>query len=190
MFRFIKKLFGFGSVVKVPQPIKTDAGDSSPDPLKNGSSAPDIIPGIITGASDAEKAMILTAITYVKRVVYSPEFRDAVIFAKFTSTKGLSNREIYEKFTNSYLVVNVDHFTGNWKQNHVWHTVGYEAGDGFIHSNRAFVTDAMTMGSLILHELAHTLGFSHSSASEATSVPYTCNRIFDDVTKKIGLITE
>lgn len=185
---WIKKVFGFGSVSKVP-PIQTGTVEPVVIPIPIGSTIPDFVVGDIKGASESERKMIIQAIGYVKQVVYSPEFKSAVMGATFTSTRGLSNIEIYNLFQTTLFVVNVDMFDGTWRQNHVWHTQGYEdPNDDYVHANRYFIQDALNMGSLILHELAHEpLMFTHSSASEYTSVPYACNAIFSNVATKLGI---
>lgn len=188
IINWLKKLFNIGTGSKVPQ------SNSSVDvpvkiPLGTDMSTPDITLGTITGATVNECKMIAQAVDYVRQVVSSSEFREAVIYAKFTNTNGLSNQQIYDLFTKTKLLVNVDMFDGSWKQNHVWHTMGYEdPNDDFVHANRYFIQDALTMGSLILHELSHEpLGFHHNSASDSSSVPYTMNRIFESVAEKLGI---
>ena len=140
--------------------------------------------GLIVG----ELPMIMDAIKKVNTVVKSTVFRNEMIASRFTETEGLTNQEIYDKFTKSKITVNVSMFTGSWRQNHVYRTVGFDdEGDDFVHANRYFVDDSSTLASLILHEIAHSLGFSHSSSTDYTSVPYMMNSIYDTCAERLGI---
>lgn len=189
-FNFIRRIFGRGQpapVEQVPAPAPIEQAPP-PEPV-NIPETSNITIGDITGATNGEKQMIITAIGYLHQVFDSKEFKDAVLAAKFTNTNGLSNKQIYKLIMTTKMVVNVDYFYGNWKQNHVWHTMGYEdPNDDYVHANKYFITDAITMMSLIGHELMHEpLGFHHDSASEYSSVPYTMNAITESVAKQLGL---
>lgn len=180
MFNWIKRLFSKSAIV--PTPATSSVGSVTVPSA--ASSTPDIILGSITGASLSEIEMIKQALGYVKAVVYSPAFHTAVLAASFTTVDGLTNEQIYKAFTTQRIIVNIDDYTGSWRANNMSHTMGYENGDGYVHMNRVFVHDALVMGSLILHEVAHMLGFRHLSASESTSIPYTMNQIFDTITSQ------
>ena len=180
MWSFLKRFFG-KSVIVPAQTVPSVGATPTPFVV---SSTPDILLGRITGASEIEKAMIIHALSYVKAVVYSPAFYTSVMAASFTTTDGCTNEQIYKAFTTQSIVVNVDDYTGSWKANHVSKTMGYENGDGYVHANRVFVYEAIGMASLILHEVAHQLGFRHISPNESTSIPYTMNRIFELINKQ------
>ncbi len=182
-WNFLKGLFGAKA-----QPSAPTIQPAPPPVITPLPSASNLTVGSITGASPGEKLMILTAIGYLEKVIRAPEFKTAMLAANFTETNGFSNQQIYDMYFSQQMTVNVDDFTGTWTQNNVWHTMGYEAGDGYVHANRVFVYDAITMMSLIAHELAHEpLGFHHSSATDYTSVPYTMNAIVEYVAKLIGI---
>jgi len=186
IWNFIKKLFGFESA-KVPQ-IQTDVPDSSQPPHGNGESGiPEINIGEIRGASNSEKKIIGDAVEYVRRVVYSNEFKDGVLQTQFTSTNGLTNEHILEKFITKSVTVNVEMYTGSFIENRVWKTQGKDIGDGVVYANRYFISSAFDLADLILHEVAHQLGFHHVSASESTSVPYRMNQLFKLVAAQIGI---
>ena len=189
IINFFKRIFGFGRTTKVP----VEAPTGIPEPIKNppsdvGSGFPDISVGEVRNATDNEMKMIGKAIVFNRMVVYSPEFKEAVLAAEFTETNGLTNLQIWEKFTTGSIKVNIEMFTGSFTQNRIYKTVGYDLpGDDFTYINRYFVQDEITMGSLILHELSHALGFSHYNKYTQTSVPYTMNHIFELVARKLGL---
>lgn len=165
----------------VPVPIPTQPVDTPPQTEGSG-----FVLGKVEGAINNELSVIKDAITLVSNVVTSPKFKELVLAETFTNTGGLTNQEIYEKFTQNKITVNVSMFTGSWIQNHVYGTMGYDVeGDDFVHANRYFVKTAPVLGSLILHEIAHTLGFHHVSAKESSSVPYRMNKIFDEINKTI-----
>ena len=136
--------------------------------------------GKVEGATAGELIMVGEAVELLQRHVMTPRFRAAVLSKIFTSFNGLSNAQIADKFQTSALSVNVKFFTGSFKQNRIYKTVGLDSStDDFVWANRYFVKDKKTLASLILHELAHSLGFSHSSAKEYTSVPYQMNTILE-----------
>lgn len=154
--------------------------DTTPQSNESG-----VVLGQVTGTIGNELELIKEAVSLVSAVVTSPKFKELILAETFTSTDGLTNQQIYDKFTQSKITVNVAMFTGTWIQNHVYGTMGYDVeGDDFVHANRYFVNTAPVLGSLILHESAHGLGFHHQSASESTSVPYRMNKIFDEINGK------
>lgn len=175
IWNFIKKLFGYGSppvVVTIPE-------------LPEVIGTPGFYLGKIKGAYESEITMIKDAIHLLEKVVRSPYFEDEMMRAKFSRKNDKTNQDIFEMYTTRAFTVNVDIFSGSWAQNHWYKTVGYENGDGFVHVNRYFLTDYKMLASLIAHEIAHELSFSHTSASDSTSVPYFMNAIVERVTEKV-----
>lgn len=192
IWNFVKRIFGRGQAASAPVeqvPAPAPIEQAPPPVIEPLPESSNLVVGDITGATEGEKQMILTAIGYLHQVFDSKQFKDAVMNAKFTNTNGLTNAKIYKLIMSTKMVVNVDYFNGNWKQNHVWHTVGFEdPNDDYVHANRYFVQDAVTMMSLIAHELMHEpLGFHHDSASEYTSVPYYMNTIVESTAKMLGI---
>lgn len=172
-FNWVRSLFVGANNSELP-PVVIDPVDSLPNMKKH----PVIHTGIIKNATAKEEIMIYDAIVLLQDILADPLFYDEVMAQKFTETNGLSNQEIYDLLCKNVLVANVSMFTGNWKQNFLWHTVGLDIGDGFVYANRYFVQDTKTLASLIMHEMLHGLGFSHHGV-KYTSVPYTFNRIIE-----------
>lgn len=173
-FSWVRSLFVGANNSELP-PVVIDPVDSLPNDKKY----PDIRLGEIKNATDQEAVMISKAVKLLQDVVSDPLFYEEVMAQKFTENNGLSNQEIYDLLCKNVLFANVSMFTGNWKQNFVWHTVGLDTEyDNFVHANRYFVQDAKTLASLIMHEMLHGLGFSHHGV-KYTSVPYTFNRIIE-----------
>lgn len=132
----------------------------------------------IRNATDNEKLMIIEAVRLLNHVLSNGYIYPEVMKQKFTETNGMSNQQIYDLLCKNILIANVEMFTGNWKQNFIWKTVGLDIGDGFVYANRYFVQDPETLASLIMHEMLHGLGFSHHG-TKYTSVNYTFNRIIE-----------
>lgn len=177
-FNFIKRLFVRTPAVELPEDIP---------PVVVGEQFKNLILGKIKDATDQEVVMIKKAFAFLTEVYSSHFFREEILDANFTNTMGLSNYEIFQRLTTSEITINVEMFTGTWRQNKVYHTVGYDDGDEYVHANRYFVQDPITMMSLMAHETAHALGFHHDSASEYTSVPYMLNAITEKIAKELKL---
>ncbi len=173
-FNWVRSLFIGANNSELP-PVVIDPVASLPNDKKH----PDIKIGDIKNATDNEVIMISDAVSLLRDILADPLFYDEVMAQEFTENNGLSNQEIYDLLCKNVLIANVSMFTGNWKQNFWWHTVGLDTEyDNFVHANRFFVQDAATLASLIMHELLHELGFSHRGV-KYTSVNYTFNRIIE-----------
>jgi hypothetical protein len=153
---------------------------------------PDRYPVIVNGAIDdctpVEFAMVQAAYVDLRKVISSAEFKEAVLNASFTETNNLSNQAIYDLMVaKSPIAVDFEMFTGGARQNHLWHTMGYEDSKRptYCFANRYFVQDESVCASLILHETMHILGFTHYG-NKTSSVPYTMNRIYEGVTKALA----
>lgn len=140
-------------------------------------SYPVLVKGNFSG-SDTERGLFAEAVDKVNAVYESNCFQGEMLGSKFTNTKGLSNAQVLGEFASRNLVANVRFFSGSFKQNYVWKTVGYVNGDGNIYVNRFFVKSSDKLASNIMHEKAHDVGFKHKSSTEYTSVPYSMNRIY------------
>lgn len=187
IINFFKRLFGYKVVPVESIPDQGIPNLPTHSPETDGSGIPSINLGKVYGNTTKEYNIILTALVHIRDVVYSDIFRELVLSAKFTNTNGKTNLEIYNMYANGIFVLNIAVFTGSFYQNRVTHTEGYENGDGYIHINRYFINDSLAYGSIMLHELAHQLGFSHESAIEYSSVPYGMNEIFRICAEKLNL---
>lgn len=192
MFRsiinFFRKIFGFNEVTAPkPAPYPPVSQPTPVPPTSEEPSQSNVEIGEIIAADENERQMCLSAIIGVRDILASPFFKEEVLAAKFTNTGGLTNEQIYEKYIKSKLVVNIAMFYGTYAQNHWYKTVGYDVEtDDFVHANRFFVYEVIVLMSLIVHELAHALGFHHESSTEYSSVPYKMNEITERVAKKLG----
>lgn len=128
---------------------------------------------------DSEKKIINEAVEMANKFIVSKEFEKAVLNFKFSNTNGKSNREIYEMYRNISISIGVEMFIGNFYQNKVSKTVGYEMNsEGYIRLNRYFVKKPVHVCSTLMHEIGHYLGFSHPHL-EQDSVNYGMNQIVE-----------
>jgi len=149
---------------------------------------PSVVQGTVT-CLPAERAMVDDAYHDLNKVLSSESFKSKVLAAPFTETRGMSNQQVYDlAVSKSPVAVDFSMFTGTWKQNHLWHTMGYEDSmqPNVCFANRHFIRAKEVSASLILHETMHIIGFRHDHV-KATSVPYTMNRIYDAVAAELGL---
>lgn len=131
----------------------------------------------------------------LNQVLYSDEFKKIFFSEPPTSgLKGMTLQEIYDRLTpgkdlgdgTTDDTIWIYRYS-SWK----WFSkvVGYWSGGNVIYANAKFwnqrgrVSDA----SFILHEYSHRAGFSHRSATDYTSVPYSLNRIFAKAAKNMGI---
>lgn len=153
---------------------------SSPSPVyNNGDSFPNITLIDFKGRPE-EKEYALKGIEYANAIMRSECFMNSLLKANITETNLMSNEQILKFISDRTVKARVEFFTGNWKQNYIWKTVGYETVpfDGWTYVNRHFVKNARDAGSNIIHEVMHTLGFDHLVVKK-TSLPYTMNDIYE-----------
>ena len=109
-------------------------------------------------------------------------FVSEVLSAPFVETQGMTNEQIYaDLIASGKISLDVTLYYNGWTG--FWdHTYGWtDLGDTMIHINSYFYGDAPTLGSTLLHEHSHTLGFTHNGGpKDQDSVPYSLNRIFGD----------
>jgi hypothetical protein len=158
------------------------------------------VPQIVFGKTEFrtdEAAAFQKALADLNQVIASDDFRTAVHNMHAYSTKGMTNDQIYALILKSApLKVDINVFDGSDQQDHRDRTEGYEETDepGVLHSNRYFLAgyhyNPGYIGSLMLHEAMHVLGFKHYAVwFKRSSVPYTMNDIYDVVAKKLALQT-
>ena len=144
---------------------------------------------------------IMKAISIIKKVIRSKEFRDRVIEFTFNGQRafvdngGLSNEEIYQKILEGSedLDPGIDHEMDLDLELYFSrrNTVGYTKPDGLrIWMNSKFFnayTPAEVAGN-IFHEWTHKLGFEHAfyySVSRESSVPYALGYLIEELGKKM-----
>lgn len=176
-------------VMDVKPPVITTTATPTPQPTvapPAGAKTPRLILGEVSGATPAETYKVNHAISLVNNTMATECFRNKFIAAKFTNTKGLTNEQIYNALVNGKRMARVEIFDGTWTQNYVYKTMGYDIGDGVTYVNRFYLSTDLILGSLIVHEaLGHGSGFSHSSASDYRSVPYSLNNFIETCGKDL-----
>lgn len=189
---FFKRLFSKKQIPASHTMPTTETPEPSPStPVQSDDSGVpangNVQVGDIIALNETERQMCVGAIVLVRDILASKFFKEEVLAAKFSNTNGMTNEEIYQKYVTSKLVVSIHMFYGSYYQNHITHTMGYDTPDDeYVNANRFFVQDSVTLASLIMHELAHALGWSHPK-TEQDSIPYLMNRIAESVMKKLGL---
>lgn len=145
--------------------------------------------GEIKGASQEQIRLAKDSFELFLQIILSPQFKDEILKSTFTSNNGMTNEEIYHHYLDSKATINIQFFYGSFYQNRIAKTVGYDLpNDDFVYVNKYFVNSRYELTSLISHELAHSCGFSHQSASESTSVPYAFGRIFKTIMNQLGVV--
>lgn len=149
---------------------------------------PSVTMGTIS-AQLGETPMIHGAFDDLNKILASPIFKQKVLSAEFTETNGMTNSQIYDLLVkHSGTAVDLTMFNGTWIQNHSYGTVGYEdvRYPNVCFANRYFVYAKETLGSLLLHELMHILGFHHYGV-KSTSVSYVMNGIYTECAQELHL---
>jgi hypothetical protein len=137
--------------------------------------------GSVRGAQGNEAAMLRDGFALANAVILSECFREEVLKAPMVRTNGRTPAQVHEHLTRGAQTLDVVMFTGNWWQNRVAGTVGYEnEGDSTtVHMNRYSVKSPSEAASNLLHEAAHGRGYRHKNARDSNSVPYTMNDVYE-----------
>ena len=145
--------------------------------------------GSVTCADDPETDMARQAVLLANTVLLSPCFeRELLKSTLSTVPDGFTPDKVLATMRAGQTPLDVAFFTGTWWQDFVTKTIGYDdpAAPSVVHMNRYFVRTVAGAADNFLHEAAHARGYKHSSAKDATSVPYTMNRIFEACMKELG----
>jgi len=159
----------------------------------------------ILNANSSQTNKIRTAEGYIKEVIASEEFRNAVLNhtyggeITFVDNEGLSNLQIYNKIlvgaeelnrnSNNTMDMGITTYYENTS------TVGWTStGSPNINMNTKFLDSytASQATSNMMHEWLHKLGFSHTayySTSRDYSVPYAIGTIMDKLAYKASIGT-
>lgn len=183
---------GAGKRAAIPEPIPSaspschrlslSGGPAEPIPCPTYVVVPTIAGkyisiGKIIGATDKEAALIAEGLRKANAMIDTKCFQQWILAAKYTENQGLTQTQILSKILSEPTTVDFEMYTGNFKANHVYKTMGYENDpfDGVVHANRYFIHTTDDIADLILHEdRGHSLGFRHDSV-KATSDPYGMN---------------
>ena len=143
------------------------------------------------GFKPSEQAMVDKAVSMMDRVLNSELFKKKVLAGRFTETNGKTNQEIYDiimsgdcEYSDADGTIDLAAvmYYKRWSG-----VVGYVTGEDFtVYMNRKFFSTPTSIGSNLLHEATHNMGFSHYEVFE-TSVPYSMNRIFEACVKEMKL---
>lgn len=142
------------------------------------------------GFSDVETLRHKSAARLLEIVVNSQEFKDAVLKKSFTTTNKtprqiydliMTGEEVLQKDVDYEMDVHVKIYHENNK------TVGYTYPNTVqTWVNRKFF-DSYELGQIagnMFHEWMHKLGFSHISAKDYKSVPYSLGYLVTDMIRK------
>lgn len=132
----------------------------------------------VGNAQATEAELLKEGVRSANKVLRSLCFRDKLLNRRLTSTRGRLNTAIYESLTSPRVELELYFFTGTRRQNYRYRTVGYFTGPNQIYMNRFFVKTAEQIADNLLHEAAHSRGYTHRSARESSSIPYTMNALF------------
>lgn len=172
LIRFLKRILGIGDKSS-DYSITVDRSQELPNVV---TSEFKFIIGKIK-CDKGEVALCDTAIKELNRIFNLKEFKDDVLNFKYSD--GSNGIDVLNNFRKQVNVVNISFFYGSFMQNKVYKTVGLDNGTGVVFVNRYFVDDVKTLTSLCAHEISHALGYSHQSAKDYYSVPYTLNRLVE-----------
>lgn len=185
MKSFFYKLLVMLRIIKPKAPPQVRV-PTNPEPVSQG--VPMILIGTIKGAFNPEVQNIMAGVDMLNKVMASELFKKKVIETKFSETGGLSSREVYQKLCSKAVKIDVIVFTGNYMQNKIYKTVGFEVEEGTVNINRYFVSTPFEFASNIIHEAqGHSQGFRHDG-EKSTSVPYQLNDIFEACAKEMKLV--
>lgn len=179
----LPKAHGMGHAHAPSTPV---AITPSPSPVVSPSALPSIntpqvTVGTITGATPAEMQMIAEGVKLANDKLASECFKQWVNAAHYTETNGMTQAEIWALMSTHLVSADVEMYTGSYKANHVWRTIGYENDpyDGVVHMNRYFVNSAYMVADNLVHEIeGHSQGFHHYG-TKATSDPYGMNYAYE-----------
>lgn len=141
-----------------------------------------------TNYTEPQKKNLAAASKHLEEIFNSEEFQKAVEGRTYTSTT-LTGKEVYKKLMEGVESYNKEvNFTMDLKVTMYLKTltkvVGYTTpGSDTVFTNSKFHSkySACKIASNLTHEWSHKLGFQHSSASDAKSVPYSLNEIVEKI---------
>lgn len=172
--------FAFAHRAPIPEPVVA-ANPSPALPAPAPTPTQRIMIGTITGATADEVPMIYEGLRLANAMLDRQCFRQWVLAAKYSENNGFTQQQIFDQVESQPSKVDVEMYTGTWKENHISKTVGWEADpfDGVVHMNRYFVNSAAMVGDNLIHEdRGHSIGFHHYQV-HSTSEPYGMNYAYE-----------
>ncbi len=185
ILNFIKALFSKNSIDRCANQSCSPVNESTQieNPLKH----PLIKLRTIRNADSFQADLTQKAVELCNRIYATEYFKNKILLSQCTETNNLNSQAIYNFISQNITEVTVEWFMGNFRQNHWYHTMGYDIGDGTTYVNSYFVKDIVTLGSLITHEaLGHGKGFTHYQ-NKQTSFPYYLNEAFESTAAHLGI---
>lgn len=143
------------------------------------------------GFTKSDRQKIDQACALINTVVNSELFAQKFLRARMTELNGLTNEQALEQIRSGDCLFSDKDGTIDLKlvlYYKRWsRVVGYTNGTPMtIWINRKFFSTPVSIGSNLLHEACHLIGFSHYKSWE-TSLPYTMNRLFEACCRELGL---
>lgn len=144
-----------------------------------------------TNYNEAQTAKLNEAIEVLAQIMNSENFRQAVISKKkFTNNLGRTNQEIYDHIMTGQELHNPTSIGSMDFSVTMYYSSGKVVGYTYpmasvVHTNSKFYNKygkceiAKNLG----HEWTHQLGYTHSSASDSDSVPYSVGNIIYELCK-------
>jgi hypothetical protein len=140
--------------------------------------------GTVHGFTRKEIRTLDQAVEIVNKAINDPKFHTLVLAQKFTSTKDhpatvlaklLSGADLMDPKEDHEIDVDFVMYYRWWSK-----VIGFVVdGERTIHTNRKYFGDPVSCASNLVHEYMHLLGYSHYSARDYRSVPYTLGNLID-----------
>lgn len=135
-----------------------------------------------------QSAKLEKAEVIIKKIANSQEYKDKVLKAKFTNTKGMSNEQIYNHLLGgAEALIPLANYQMDLRVKNYYsagRVVGYTTAKSLIvNTNTKFHKNftPCRVASNLFHEWTHKMGFDHVSAKEHTSIPYMHNDFIEDL---------
>ncbi len=127
---------------------------------------------------DVDRVILLA-----NKILDSKDFEAEFLKQKMTGTNEMTNEQILFCLRRSAQISLSGYTTWRW-----WSSVvGYFSSGNTLYCNLKYwnVSTDLYNASFVLHEYSHFRGFSHQSATDYTSVPYTINKVVELVGARI-----
>lgn len=133
------------------------------------------------GTTPDDTELLEQAVALISEVTATKRFADLLMAAPLTETQGKANAQVLQDIDCARLQVSINLYDSWWSKVIGWTTLQ----GNIIHVNRKYFHGVVSIASNLLHEGSHILGYTHNGVW-ATSVPYTLNRIFEQVCMELN----